>query len=93
MPDVQVTCIIKPNPQNLHEHITHLGNYPKWMWTREEVVSSIDAKTNTFYVLDPFSRKRAEVGVVRESGKAPYLRTYADGNWNNNLLSLPHCLR
>ena len=29
------------------------------------------------------------VGVVREAGQTPYLRTYADKQWNNNLLSLP----
>jgi len=28
------------------------------------------------------------VGVVREAGQDPYLRTYADSKWNNNLLSL-----
>jgi hypothetical protein len=34
MPDAQVTCITKPNPQSAHEHITHLGNGSKWRWTR-----------------------------------------------------------
>jgi hypothetical protein len=29
----------------------------------------------------------ATVGVVK--GTPPYLRTHADGEWNNNLLSLP----
>lgn len=29
----------------------------------------------------------AKVGVVK--GTPPYLRTYADGTWTNNLLSLP----
>ena len=91
MADVQVTCITKPQPQSPHEHITHLGNPPSWVWTREKVVSSIEAKTNTFFVRDPYSGKRSEVGVVREAGKAPYLRTYADGNWDNNLLSLNQC--
>ena len=91
MADVQVTCIIKPNPQSPHEHITHLGNPPSWLWTREKVIASIDAKTNTFFVIDPFSGKKAYIGVVREPGKAPYLRTYADGKWNNNLLSLNQC--
>jgi uncharacterized protein DUF3892 len=91
MADVQVTCIIKPHPQSPHEHITHLGNQPTWLWTREQVIASIDAKTNTFFVRDPQSGKRAEVGVVREAGKAPYVRTYADGTWNNNLLSLNQC--
>lgn len=91
MADVQVTCITKPDPQSPHEHITHLGNPPLWVWTREQVISSIEAKTNTFFVRDPYSGKRSEVGVVREARKAPYLRTYADGNWNNNLLSLNQC--
>ena len=94
MADAQVTCIIKPHPQSQHEHITHLGNpaaNPAWVWTREQVIASIEAKTNTFYVVDATSGKRANIGVVREAGKLPYLRTYADGQWTNNLLSLNQC--
>ena len=95
MSDVQVTCITKPHPQSPHEHITHLGNPGSatggWMWTREAVTASIDAKTNTFFVLDPVGGKRADIGVVREAGKAPYVKTHADGRWNNNLLSLNQC--
>jgi len=92
MADVQVTCITKPHPQSPYEHITHLGNpATPWKWTREQVIASIDAKTNTFFVRDPNSGKRAEIGVVRESGKLPYVRTYADGIWTDNLLSLNQC--
>jgi Protein of unknown function (DUF3892) len=92
MADVQVTCITKPNPQSQHEHITHLGNPTfGWKWTREKVINSIDAKTNTFFVLDPITNKRSEVRVVRSAGQVPYLRAYADENWNNNLLSLAQC--
>jgi Protein of unknown function (DUF3892) len=92
MSDVQVTCITKPSPQSPHEHITHLGNPSAgWLWTREQVVASIDSGSNTFYVLDPYTSKRSNVAVVREHGKAPFLRTHADGDWNNNLLSLNQC--
>jgi hypothetical protein len=92
MAEVQVTCITKPHPQSTHEHITHVGN-PKagWKWTRERVIESIDSKANNFFVLDPKSGKRADIGVVRATGHAPYLRTYADGYWNDNLLSLDQC--
>lgn len=95
MSDVLVTCITKPHPNSPHEHITHLGN-PRsanggWIWPRDQVITSIEAKTNTFYVLDPAGSRRAVIGVVREPGKAPYLRTYADGRWSNNLLSLNQC--
>ncbi len=92
MADVQVTCITKPNPQSPHEHITHLGNPAGgWKWTREEVIASIDAKTNTFFVIDPATGKRSDVGVVRPASRPPHVRTYADGDWNNNLLSLNQC--
>jgi hypothetical protein len=92
MADAQVTCIVKPHPLSPHEHITHVGNpAQQWIWPREKVIASIDDKTNTFFVLDPQSGERANIGVIRESGKAPYLRTYADGQWTNNLLSLNQC--
>jgi hypothetical protein len=92
MPDVKVTCITKPDRDSPHEHITHLGNpAANWKWTREQVIASIDAGTNTFYVTDPRTSKRSDVGVVRVAGRAPYLRTHADGDWNNNLLSLDQC--
>ena len=43
MPDVRVTCINKPNRQNHHEHITHVGNCPNWKWSREQVIASIES--------------------------------------------------
>jgi hypothetical protein len=94
MADVPVGCITKSDPQGQHEHITHLGNpnaKPPWKWTREKVIESIDAKTNTFFVVDPKTGKRSDVGIVRPKGKDPYLRTHADGDWNDNLLALPKC--
>ena len=92
MADAQVTCITKPHPVSPHEHISHLGN-PRvgWEWTRERVIASIEAGSNTFYVLDKQTGKRADVGVVRPAGRAPYLRTHADWYWNDNLLALDQC--
>jgi hypothetical protein len=92
MADVQVTCITKPHPQSPHEHITELGN-PKagWKWSREQAIASIDAKTDTFFVIDPQNGKRAVVSVVRPVGHPAYVRTHADGDWNDNLLSLDRC--
>lgn len=90
--DVQITCITKSLPNGGHEHITHVGNpAASWNWTVEQVIVSIDSKTNTFFVRDPVTGRRAEVGVVRPAGRRPYIRTYADGVWNDNLLSLTAC--
>lgn len=91
MADVQVTCITKPAVFSSHEHITQIGGVG-WKWQREDVIRSIEANTNTFYVLDPRSGRKAYVGVIRPTdGRTPYLRTHADGVWTDNLLSLPQC--
>jgi len=88
---VLVTCITKPNPLSSHEHITHIGG-AGWKWDRDKVIRSIEAKENIFYVVDQATGKQAYIGVVRpRDGRSPYLQTYADGIWNNNLLSLPQC--
>lgn len=87
MADVQVSCINKEPRNNTHEGITHLGG-SNWRWTRQEVIASIEGNTNTFFTL--VAGNRANVGVVNgQNGK--YLRTHADGKWNDNLLALPEC--
>lgn len=90
MADARVTCITKPQPQSSVEHITHLGG-SGWKWTREQVITSIEAGTNTFFVTDPRTGQRANVRVVRPAGRAPYVRTSPDGDLYDNLLSLPQC--
>jgi hypothetical protein len=87
MSDLQVTCINKTPRNDPHEGITHLGG-AGWKWTRQQVVDLINAKTHTFFTL--VGGKRANVGVVNGPNGA-YLRTYADGVWNDNLLALPEC--
>ena len=88
MADVRVLCVNKQPRQDPHHGITHLGG-AGWKWTRAEVIASIEARTNTFYTL--VGGTRADVGVVDgPSGK--YVRTYADGKWNDNLLALRECV-
>lgn len=87
MADVLVSCINKQPRQNPYEGITHLGGR-SWHWTRQQVIASIRGKENTFYT--QVNGRRAEVGVV-DGPNGPYLRTYADGVWNDNLLALPEC--
>jgi hypothetical protein len=87
MPDVQITCITKTGTD--HSSITHLGGTAGggWRWTKQQVVTSINNKTNTFHTL--VGGKRAEVHV--RDGNPPYVQTAADGQWSNNLLALPSC--
>lgn len=93
MNEFEVTCITKPDRNSGHEHITHIGNTAGgWCLSRETAIERIEAKKEAYYTVDHNTRKRAYIGVVRESGKAPYLRTHADGTWNDNLLAQPECV-
>lgn len=92
MSEFEVTCINKPNRESRHEHITHIGNTGAgWRLTREVAIGRIESNQETFYTVDRQTGKRAYVGVVRETGKTPYLRTHADGKWNDNLLAQREC--
>ena len=92
MADIRIANIRKPNRDSTHEHITHVGNIrtDNWVETREIVIKYIQNNTHTFYVFE--NGKRSEVGVVNPNdGRSPFLRSHADGYWNDNLLSLPPC--
>lgn len=95
MADVKIKCITLSGTDKVHEHITHVGSdqfTPQGTrWTVDEVIRSIENNTHTFHVADS-NGKKAYVGVVDPgNGKKKYIRTYADGYYNNNLLSLPSC--
>jgi len=87
MADVQVTCINKQPRNNTHEGITHLGG-ATWKWTRQQVITSIDSKSNTFFT--KVNGVRADIRVI-DGANGKYVRTYADGKWNDNLLALAEC--
>jgi hypothetical protein len=76
-----------------HEHIVSY----RWRNASDGNVGTSDKPTMVAWVDRPENRAyvgigagRSEVGVVRPQYGQPYLRTYADGQWNNNLLALPH---
>jgi hypothetical protein len=93
MNEYQVTCINKPDRMSAHEHITHIGNTAgQWRLTREDAIRRIDSQQEAFYTVDKTAGRKMYIGVVRGDGfKAPYLRTHADGKWNDNLLAQDEC--
>lgn len=88
MATYQITCITLSSTIRQHEYITHVGG-SFGVITKADAVSYIENGTHIFYVSNGF--KSSWVGVVREAGKAPYLRTHADNYYNDNLLSLKNC--
>jgi hypothetical protein len=89
---VRITHIRLSSWAENHEHIIDV----RWLNesdgntgsnSKDSMVEWIDVQKGTAYV--GTGPSRAYVGVIRPEGKAPYLRSYADKQWNNNLLSLP----
>jgi len=77
---------------NGHEHITKyqwrdLGDGNTGQSDKPTMVDWIDNRNGRAYVGN--GTDRVAVGVVRPQSGQPYLRTYADKQWTNNLLSLP----
>ena len=93
MKEFEVTCVNKPDRSSAHEHITHIGNVAgEWRISRELAINKIDSNEEAFYTIDRSTGKKVGVYVVRGDGnKAPYLRTKADGKWQDNLLALAEC--
>ena len=91
--EYEVTCISKPDRFSPHEHITHIGNSAgNWRLTRESAIQRIDGGQEQFYTIDMSTGRKVYIGVVRnDGGKAPYLRTHADGKWKDNLLAQQEC--
>jgi hypothetical protein len=93
MQEFQVTCINKPAQSRLHEDITHIGNSAnRWRLSKQSIIWRIDNKREAFFAVDPKSGQKSYIGVVRQSGgKEPYIRAYANAQWNDALIALPEC--
>lgn len=88
MADARVTCITRQPRKIPHEGITHLGGNG-WKRSKAEVIAAIEGRRDTFYLV--IGGERSEINVLNgPNGK--YLRAYAQGQWNDALLTLPPCI-
>ncbi|HZL06523.1 MAG TPA: DUF3892 domain-containing protein [Coriobacteriia bacterium] len=88
---VRITAIRLSQGGYTHEHITDV----KWT-SYENDSSGQSTKAATVEWIDnggaayvESASTKVQVGVVKPQGGTPYLRTYANGTWTDNLLSLP----
>jgi Protein of unknown function (DUF3892) len=89
---LQVTCVSKSDRPNPHDRITHVGGdgHGGWRLTQQEAIDMIDRGDCEFRVLVKGRSVRVVTAVGPQGDR--YLRTSADGQFENNLLTLPDCL-
>lgn len=85
----QVTCITKTNRTSPYERITHIG-WPGKKITSDQAIRDIEKDPEAYYVKAKGHSHSVWV-VVRYKDQKPYLTTEADGDTQDNLLSLPEC--
>ena len=79
-------AVIKNVRKDRNGDIAHVGVKGQWDWTVAQVLSSIESRTNTFYVNCP---QRADVFVAQTPAGRKFLKTTADTTTKNNLDNLP----
>lgn len=86
----QIMCINKNPREDRHHSITHVGGYTteRWKITKEDAIDKIERREWHFYT--KVNGQRAEVIVATHNGRK-YLKTTADRDTPDNLLSLPEC--
>ena len=91
---IQIQCIRKTNRSNPHERISDVGGVNpgggRWRLTQAEAIEGIKSRKYEFYVERPVGH-RVDVIIARSAQGNEYLKTTADGEHPNNLLSLPEC--
>jgi hypothetical protein len=91
---VQVSCINKSDRYNPHERITHIGGVnadrTRWKLSQAEAIRGIEEGKWQFYVSK--NGHTVDVIIAKSAYGHKYLKTVADGDQPDNLLSLSECL-
>lgn len=88
----QIECINKSDRFDPHERITHVGGSQpdRWKITQEQAIALIENGEWRFWVKPPNGDSVWVIVATSRYGNK-YLKTEADGEQPNNLLSLPEC--
>lgn len=89
----QIQCVNKSDRYNPHERITHVGGKngdgSRWRITQGSAIEGIETGKWSFYVSRGGNTVDVIVAVSKYGHK--YLKTKADGEQPDNLLSLAEC--
>ncbi len=90
---IQIQCINKSDRDNPYERIINIGGLnadrTRWKLSQQDAISYIENGTYSFCVNQ--YGKEVDVIIAESMFGHKYLKTVADGDQPNNLLSLPEC--
>lgn len=90
---IEITCINKTDRHDPHDRIRFVGGLnadrTRWKLSQQAAIEGIESGKWAFYVNRGGSR--VDVIVATSSRGYKYIKTTADGEQPNNLLSLPEC--
>jgi hypothetical protein len=89
----EIKCINKTDRYDPHERISAVGGVnadgTRWRLSQDQVIAAIEKRESGFFVRVQGHEVDVVVAVSRYGHK--YIKTEADGEQPNNLLSLPEC--
>ena len=90
---IEIKCIKKSDRDNPHERILAIGgvndNGSNWRLSQQDAVAGIESGKYSFHVT--VNGKTVKVIVATSRWGNKYIKTEADGDQPNNLLSLYEC--
>lgn len=87
----QITCTNKDDRSNPYERITHIGGYvtSHWRISRDDAIRFIENGEWRFYVT--IDDRTAWLVVATSPDGIKYIKSEADADQPDSLLSLPEC--
>jgi Protein of unknown function (DUF3892) len=91
---LHIRCVVRTDRTNAHERIHSVGGVKpdgtRWKIGQDVAISRIEDGTYVFYIERP-GGQRLDVVVATSAGGNKYLKTVADREQPDKLLSLPSC--